>query len=108
MRADGHAVSTSTVQRALRRRGLLLPAGYRADRKSWAVLRRRVFLDPPTERNRRGRPTSTHPRLPRDTRPPPVTTVICLGRRVVSVLRMRSSGLLSCPKPLPIRVGAEP
>jgi putative transposase len=52
MRADGHAVSTSTVQRALRRRGLLLPVGYRADRKSWAVLRRRVFLDPPTERNR--------------------------------------------------------
>jgi hypothetical protein len=52
MRADGHAVSTSTVQRALRRRGLLLPRGYRADRKSWAVLRRKVFRDPPTERNR--------------------------------------------------------
>ena len=52
MRADGHAVSTSTVQRALRRRGLLLPRGYRADRKSWAVLRRRVFHDPPTQRNR--------------------------------------------------------
>ncbi len=52
LRADGYAVSTSTVQRALRRRGLLLPVGYRADRKSWAVLRRRVFLDPPTERNR--------------------------------------------------------
>jgi len=52
MRADGHPVSTSTVQRALRRRGLLLPVGYRADRKSWAVLRRRVFLDPPTQRNR--------------------------------------------------------
>jgi putative transposase len=52
MRADGHDVSTSTVQRALRRRGLLLPVGYRADRKSWAVLRRRVFLDPPTQRNR--------------------------------------------------------
>jgi putative transposase len=52
MRADGQVVSTSTVQRALRRRGLLLPVGYRADRKSWAVLRRRVFLDPPTERNR--------------------------------------------------------
>jgi putative transposase len=32
MRADGHVVSTSTVQRALRRRGLLLPRGYRADR----------------------------------------------------------------------------
>ena len=29
MRADGHAVSTSTVQRALRRQGLLLPRGYR-------------------------------------------------------------------------------
>jgi putative transposase len=52
MRADGHDVSTSTVQRALRRRGLLLPRGYRADRKSWAMLRRRVFHDPPTERNR--------------------------------------------------------
>jgi putative transposase len=52
MRADGHVVSTSTVQRALRRRGLLLPRGYRADRKSWAVLRRRVFHDPPTARNR--------------------------------------------------------
>jgi putative transposase len=52
MRADGHQVSTSTVQRALRRRGLLLPRGYRADRRSWAVLRRRVFRDPPTERNR--------------------------------------------------------
>ena len=52
MRADGHAVSTSTVQRALRRRGLLLPRGYRADRKSWALLRRRVFHDPPTQRNR--------------------------------------------------------
>jgi putative transposase len=52
MRADGHHVSTSTVERALRRRGLLLPVGYRADRKSWAVLRRRVFHDPPTHRNR--------------------------------------------------------
>jgi transposase InsO family protein len=52
VRADGHEVSTSTVQRALRRRGLLLPQGFRADRKSWAVLRRRVFRDPPTERNR--------------------------------------------------------
>jgi transposase InsO family protein len=51
MRADGHRVSTSTVERALRRRGLLLPVGYRADRKSWAVLRRRVFHDPPTKRN---------------------------------------------------------
>lgn len=52
MRADGIETSTSTVERALRRRGLLLPVGYRADRKSWAVLRRKVFRDPPTERNR--------------------------------------------------------
>src|SRR5512133_420061 len=39
LRADGHAVSTSTVERALRRRNLLLPKGFRADRKSWAMLR---------------------------------------------------------------------
>jgi transposase InsO family protein len=52
MRADGHQVSTSTVERALRRRGLLLPRGFRADRKSWAAIRRRVFRDPPSERNR--------------------------------------------------------
>ena len=52
MRADGHQVSTSTVERALRRRGLLLQRGFRADRKSWTALRRKVFHDPPTERNR--------------------------------------------------------
>jgi transposase InsO family protein len=52
MRADGHQVSTSTVERALRRRGLLLPRGFRSDRKSWAVIRRQVFHDPPTRRNR--------------------------------------------------------
>jgi transposase InsO family protein len=52
MRADGHVVSTSTVERALRRRGLLLPVGFRADRKAFAAIRRRVFRDPPTQRNR--------------------------------------------------------
>ncbi len=52
MRADGRDVSTSTVERALRRHGLLPPRGFRADRKSWAALRRKVFHDPPTERNR--------------------------------------------------------
>jgi hypothetical protein len=52
MRADGDVVSTSTVERALRRRGLLLPRGFRADRKSWAAIRRRVFRDAPTEQNR--------------------------------------------------------
>ena len=52
MRADGIVVSTSTVERALRRRNLLLPRGFRADRKSWAAVRRRVFTDPPRRRNR--------------------------------------------------------
>jgi transposase InsO family protein len=52
MRADGHVVSTSTVLRPLRRSGLLLPSGFRAGRRSWSRLRKRVFHDPPTERNR--------------------------------------------------------
>jgi putative transposase len=52
MRADSYEVSTSTVERALRRRGLLLPSGFRADRRSWSRLRKRVFRDPPRERNR--------------------------------------------------------
>ena len=52
MRPDGHEATNSSVARALRRRGLLLPQGFRADRKSWAVLRRKVFRDPPTGRNR--------------------------------------------------------
>jgi transposase InsO family protein len=52
MRADGHQVTNSSVARALRRRGLLLPQGFRADRKAWAILRRKVFRDPPTQRNR--------------------------------------------------------
>lgn len=52
MRADGHQVTNSSVHRALKRRDLLLPQGFRADRKSWAMLRRKVFRDPPTERNR--------------------------------------------------------
>lgn len=52
MRADGYQLSTSTVERALRRRNLLLPKGFRADRKAFAA-RRHVFHDPPTERNRR-------------------------------------------------------
>jgi transposase InsO family protein len=45
-------VATSTVQGALRRRGLLLPTGFRADRRSWARLRKRVFRGPPRQRNR--------------------------------------------------------
>ena len=50
MRADGYEVSTSTVERARRRRGLL-PSGFRADPTSWSRLRKRVFRDPPRERN---------------------------------------------------------
>jgi putative transposase len=45
-------VSTSTVERALRRRGLLLPSGFRADRRPWSRLRKRVLRDPPQQRNR--------------------------------------------------------
>ncbi|PPK95909.1 transposase InsO family protein [Kineococcus xinjiangensis] len=52
MRADGQQVSTSTVRRALLRRGLLLSSGFRADRKAWSMVRRRVFHDPPMVRNR--------------------------------------------------------
>jgi transposase InsO family protein len=52
MRADGHRVSDSTVERALRRRNLLLPLGYRADVKTLARARRQVFHEPPTHRNR--------------------------------------------------------
>jgi putative transposase len=36
----------------LRRRGLLLATGFRADRRSWAGLRRRGFRDLPRQRNR--------------------------------------------------------
>lgn len=52
LRADGYLVSDSTVERALRRRNLLLPPGFRADAKTMARARRQVFHDPPTHRNR--------------------------------------------------------
>lgn len=52
LRADGHRVSTATVERALRRRDLLLPRGFRADLKTMARARQQVFHDPPTRRNR--------------------------------------------------------
>lgn len=41
----------SLVERVLRRRGLFLPRGFRADRKSWAALRRKVFHGLPILRN---------------------------------------------------------
>lgn len=52
LKADGVAVSASSVERALRRRGLLLPARYLADRRDNARRRRERFLVPPTRRNR--------------------------------------------------------
>ncbi len=52
LKADGIGVSPSSVERALRRRGLLLPARYLADRRENAKRRRERFLDPPTRRNR--------------------------------------------------------
>ncbi len=52
MRADGHQVSDSSVERALRRRDLLLPQGFRADHRTMARVRRQVFHEPVTHRNR--------------------------------------------------------
>lgn len=52
LRADGVHVSRSSVERALRRRGLLLPARYQTERRQLAQARRAAFVDPPTRRNR--------------------------------------------------------
>lgn len=52
LRADGTKVSESSVKRALRRRGLLLPVRYQAERRAFAKQRRSTFDSPPTRRNR--------------------------------------------------------
>lgn len=52
LRADGVRVSASSVQRALRRRGLLLPRRYHAERRQLAAARRATFVEPPVRRNR--------------------------------------------------------
>ncbi len=52
LRADGVRVSASSVQRALRRRALLQPRRYPAERSQLAAARRATFVDPPTRRNR--------------------------------------------------------
>jgi transposase InsO family protein len=52
LRADGVNVSRSSVERALRRRGLLLPVRYQTERRQLAQARRAAFVDPPTRRNR--------------------------------------------------------
>jgi transposase InsO family protein len=52
LRADGVAVSVSSVERALRRQALLQPRRYLAERRQLAAHRKAVFLDPPSRRNR--------------------------------------------------------
>jgi putative transposase len=43
--------SASSVERAMRRRGLLQPVNYQTERRQWAQARREAFVEPPTHRN---------------------------------------------------------
>ncbi len=52
LQADGLRVSRSSVERALRRRGLLMPVRYQAERRQLAVDRRAAFVAAPIRRNR--------------------------------------------------------
>ena len=52
LRADGVAVSVSSVERAMRRADLLQPRRHLAERRALAARRKEVFLEPPTRRNR--------------------------------------------------------
>jgi transposase InsO family protein len=47
MRADGIKVSVSSVERAMRRRGLLQPVDYQGERREHAKARKAAFADPP-------------------------------------------------------------
>ena len=51
MRADGHEVSVSTVERAMRRRNLLQSTEYQAERRELAKARKAAFAEPPTGPN---------------------------------------------------------
>lgn len=51
MAADGHTASASTVERALRRRGLLQPVDYQGERRELAKAREAAFAAPPTRPN---------------------------------------------------------
>ncbi|MEQ7129215.1 DDE-type integrase/transposase/recombinase [Actinopolymorpha sp. B11F2] len=51
MAVDGHLASTSTVERAMRRRGLLQPIGYTGERRELAKARKAAFAEPPTRPN---------------------------------------------------------
>lgn len=48
MRADGITTSMSSVERAMRRRGLLQPVDYTGQRRELAKARKAAFADPPT------------------------------------------------------------
>ena len=52
VRADGGHASQSSVYRALKRRDLLQPARYQAERRQWAAARKKAFVEPPIRRNR--------------------------------------------------------
>lgn len=51
MAADGHVALASTVERALRRRGLLQPVDYQGVRRELAKARKAAFAQPPTRPN---------------------------------------------------------
>jgi transposase InsO family protein len=51
LRRDGVQVSAASVKRALRRRGLLLPVRYQAERRQLAQERKATFVAPPSRRN---------------------------------------------------------
>ena len=48
MRIDGHHAPDSTVLRALRRSGRVLPVDYQAERRQLAEARRAAFVVPPS------------------------------------------------------------
>lgn len=48
MRADGHTASCSSVERVLRRRGLLQPIDYQGERRKLATARKATFAEDPT------------------------------------------------------------
>ena len=51
MAIDGHVASVSTVERAMRRRGLLQPIDYQGQRRELAKARRAAFAAPPSRPN---------------------------------------------------------
>ena len=51
MAIDGHVTSVSTVERAMRRRGLLQPIDYQGQRRELARARRAAFAEPPSRPN---------------------------------------------------------